>query len=145
MNYLITMKDLSVRVMQLIDNAEIDDELKKWPDVDQVLAYRPIKNIELPKNREFRGAWRHEGDVIDIDMPRARAIHLNRIRDVRNRLLEASDKALMRAQEQGHATEALVTYRKDLRDLPQTLDLSKATTAEALAEIWPEILEKKDS
>ena len=43
---------------------------------------------EFPPNRDFRNAWAHTGSKVEVDMPRARDIHMNRIRVGRDAELE---------------------------------------------------------
>jgi hypothetical protein len=85
--------------------------------------------------RHHRGEWRWDdaaGRVV-VDPDLARAARWKRVRAIRDRLLDASDREWMRLTEVGSPAdvEALRAYRQALRDLP-------AQTADPLAVVWPE-------
>jgi hypothetical protein len=80
---------------------------------------------------------------ITVNMSKARGIHMDKIRLVRNKQLADLDVSFMRAVETGDASEqARIAWEKQaLRDIPQTLDLT-TDTPEELKAIWPiELLE----
>jgi hypothetical protein len=99
-----------------------------------------IDPASLPQDRTFRNAWKDEGSrKIAIDMPRAREIHMDRIRIARDAKLEETDKLVARLD--GAAVpEELKAQRQKLRDIPQTLDLSKCETIEQLKAAVPDEL-----
>jgi len=94
---------------------------------------------QIPTDRTFRNAWEHGGDKIRVNMERARGIHLDRIRAVRDEALTKLDVETMIAVGKGDtgARDAVEAQKQKLRDIPQTLDLSQATTPEELKAIWP--------
>jgi len=73
-----------------------------------------------------------------VDMPKARGIHMDQIRSVRNKQLADLDVPFMRAVETGDTSgQARIASEKQvLRDIPQTLDLT-TDTPEELKAIWP--------
>ena len=77
---------------------------------------------------------------VNVDMTKARAIHLEEIRKVRNEELLAKDITFMRAVEAG-ATDAQATIgteKQVLRDLPATFDITTdVDTPEKLKAKWP--------
>ena len=77
-------------------------------------------------------------------MDKARLIHMDKIRSIRNRELAAKDISFMRAVEDGNTdTQATIaTEKQTLRDIPQTFDLT-TDTAEELKNKWPEGLPKE--
>jgi len=82
---------------------------------------------------------------IVINMDKARAIHMDSIRVVRNAQLEALDVPFMRALEPGDQREiARITgLKQTLRDIPQTFDIKTGiTTAAKLKSTWPEVLNR---
>lgn len=94
-----------------------------------------------PADRTFRDAW-HWNDRVDVNMPVARQIHMDRIRKVRNAELAKVDNEVKVAEDanrQGDLATARAK-RQALRDIPQTFDLSGATTPEELDALWPSIL-----
>ncbi len=104
------------------------------------LSWRIIQDDEIPQDRTFRNAWTDAGDKIGHDMEKARAIHMDRIRAARAPVLAALDTEINKAADAGKANgelAALRAKRQALRDIPQTFDLSKAQTPEALKALWP--------
>jgi hypothetical protein len=75
---------------------------------------------------------------IIVNMPKARAIHMDKIREARNVELAKKDIEYMRALEVGDGSaKVIATQKKFLRDIPQTLDLLKYRTPSALRQCWP--------
>ena len=75
---------------------------------------------------------------IVVNMAKARVIHMDKIRAVRNKQLAGLDVPFMRAVETGDASELarIGSEKQVLRDIPQTLDLT-TDTPEELKAIWP--------
>ena len=95
--------------------------------------------MDIPTDRTFRDAWMMTGTGLAVSMPVARQVHLSRLRAARNKALDVLDKDWMRAVGQGNAALAatIEAQRQVLRDLPQTFDLSGATTPDELQQRWP--------
>ena len=76
---------------------------------------------------------------INVNMTKARVIHMDAIRVVRNAELAAKDITIMRAVEAGDtsAQATIGTEKQVLRDIPATFDLTDAATPEALKALWP--------
>ena len=77
---------------------------------------------------------------VNVDMTKARAIHLEEIRRVRNEELVKEDVTFMRAVEDGDTdTQATIkTKKQTLRDLPATFDITTdVDTPEKLKAKWP--------
>jgi hypothetical protein len=84
---------------------------------------------------------------INVDMAKARAIHMDAIRVVRDAELVAQDIKFMRAVEAGDtgAQATIATQKQVLRDIPQTFDLKSARTPAQLKERWPFELQRTRS
>jgi len=95
-----------------------------------------IDSATLP-DRTFRDAWKTAAGKVDVDMPKARAIHMARIRRVRDKELAKLDVAWSRAIAKGVGADVVEAKRQKLRDLPQTFDLTSSTTPEELKVMWP--------
>jgi hypothetical protein len=80
-------------------------------------------------DRSFRVAWRHSAGDIIIDPALELAERWRRIRSDRDARLTASDKAILRAMDQGAKVAEWKAYRQALRDVPNQPD-PKAIT-------WP--------
>ncbi len=92
--------------------------------------------VTVPANRDFRGAWSLSGTVISEDMDKAKEIFKDKIREVRQPLLEAKDVELMKALETSADTSAIATAKDALRDAPAASAISSATTIAALKAAW---------
>ena len=79
-------------------------------------------------------------------MDKARTIHMNNIRAIRDRELAAKDITFMRAVEAGNtsAQSTIATEKQNLRDIPQTFDITTGVdTPEKLKAKWPDGLPKE--
>lgn len=92
-------------------------------------------NATIPSDRDFRNAWSLSGTVITEDLSKAKEIFADKIREVRQPLLEALDTDFMKAQETGADTTAIVAAKQALRDAPTAGD--SATTIDELKAAWP--------
>jgi len=134
MIYAIERSGGSVSIMRILLNSSIEEELAKWPEEDRasVVSYKEIDESEIPTDRHFREAWDYD---LKINMGKARDIHMDRIRAARDEKLKALDIETMKGRD-------VQAEKQALRDIPQTLDLSTATTPEELKALWPQELEK---
>ena len=91
-----------------------------------------------PSDRHFRDAWVLSGKVINEDMAAAKVIFKNKIREVRQPLLEAEDVVYMKALEADDASAktASVAKKKALRDAPAASAIDNADTIKKLKAAW---------
>ena len=68
--------------------------------------------------------------MITVNIPKAKVITKNRLREDRKPLLEAQDVLFMKAQESGADTTAIVAEKQRLRDI--TKDVDSCTTTDQL-------------
>ena len=145
MKTVIKCTDGSVAVMTLVADADIDTAINKWKAVHpgNYLSHREMPDNVIPTDRTFRDAWADTTPelTIDVDMAKARAIHLDSIRIKRNAELSKLDIQATKAQDVGDA-DALTQIRarkQELRDLPVTLapTLASAASVDALKAIQP--------
>ena len=90
----------------------------------------------VPSDRHFRGAWSLSGTTITEDMTAAKVIFKDKIREVRQPLLEAKDVELMKALETSADTSAIATAKDALRDAPAASAISSASTIAELKAAW---------
>lgn len=97
-----------------------------------------VDETELPDNDYFFDCWEWS-DGVQVNMPKARIIHMDHIRRVRDGELAKLDVPFMRAVEAGDAVEQarIAAQKQALRDVPATFDLSLYTTPRTLKEAWP--------
>ena len=84
---------------------------------------------------------------ISVNMTKARAIHLEKIRLVRNAELVKEDITFMRAVEAGDTdTQATIATKKQtLRDIPASFDITTGVdTPEKLKAKWPSELPARE-
>lgn len=145
MKTIIKCTDGSVAVMTLVAGADEAEAIEKWKLVnpDVYVSHRQMPDSAIPTDRTFRNAWADTTPelTIDIDMAKARAIHLDSIRIKRNAELSKLDVEAIKAQDMGNVeTLAQIRARKqELRDLPATLapSLASAASVDALKAIQP--------
>lgn len=93
------------------------------------------------------GAWEMDTDgTPKVNMTKARAVQMDRIRVIRDRELAAKDIVFMRAVEDGNADAqaTIKTEKQNLRDIPQTFDITTGVdTPEKLKAKWPDGLPKE--
>lgn len=153
---LITRTDGRIRIMQFVTKGAlnaagevfereataeaIEAEISKAGFTDTV-SWRVIDPSEIPDDRTFRDAWIDAGKI-DVDMPKARAIHRQSLRDMRAPLLAALDVAYQRADEMDDAAEkARVAAKKQaLRDVTSDPAIEAAKTPDELKSALPNVL-----
>ena len=75
---------------------------------------------------------------IYIDIPKAREVWKDKIREARKPVLEKLDVDFMRATEQGTDTTSIVNDKQTLRDLPSQVDT--ATNVDEIKAVWNDML-----
>ena len=96
------------------------------------------KATSKPSDRHFRNAWTLSGTVISEDMTTAKTLFKEKIRQVRQPLLEAQDVLYMKAIEDGDssAQSTVATKKKELRDAPAASAITNAKTIAELKAAW---------
>ena len=94
--------------------------------------------VTKPADRHFRGAWSLSGSVISEDMDAAKEIFKDKVREVRNPLLDAEDVVYMKALEADDtsAKAASVTKKTALRDAPAASAINAASDIAGLKAAW---------
>ena len=91
-----------------------------------------------PSDRHFRNAWAISGNVIAEDMTKAKEIFKDKIRSVRQPLLDAEDVVYMKALEasDSSAQTASIAKKKAFRDAPAASAIGSADTIAKLKAAW---------
>ena len=94
--------------------------------------------VTMPKNRDFRGAWTLEGDVMKEDLSVAKELFKDKIKEARTPLLASEDVAFMMALENddSSARAASVAKKKALRDATKASAIDAASSIEELTAAW---------
>ena len=134
------------------------ETLSKFGTEDEAIAHVRSKSVPadatdikvidesaLPANRKFRDAWVSGDAKAAVNMTKARVIHMNRIREVRNGELKKEDINFQRAleSEDASAKATVATKKQTLRYIPQSFDLSGAGTDDELDALWPSELPER--
>ena len=109
------------KVPDMSDDQLLD--LVKDKDVPgDAVGVRVIDHTEVPTDRTFREAWKDTGSSVEVDMDKARPIHLDRLRAIRNRKLKDLDAEYLRADEanDGQGKRRIARKKQALRDLSFT-------------------------
>ena len=99
-----------------------------------------VEDYTIPVERTFREAWEApEGEVIGIDMPKARDIWRDKIRLAREPELPKLDALFMKALEAGDTSEqtSIAAQKQAWRDAPAHPDIEAATTPDELKAVQP--------
>ena len=126
----------------MTDNEWIAERISRIRAVRPDLATATVVLIEdesaIDDPQGFgREVWGHGAK---IDMNKARAIHMDRIRVVRNAELAKEDVTFMRSVEDADtdAQATIKTKKQTLRDIPATFDITTdVNTLEKLEAKWP--------
>ena len=94
--------------------------------------------VTMPKNRDFRGAWTLEGDVMKEDLSAAKELFKSKIKEARTPLLASEDVAFMMALENDDASAraASVAKKKALRDATKASAIDAASSIDELTAAW---------
>ena len=92
----------------------------------------------VPANRDFRGAWSLSGKVITEDLTKSKEMFKDKIREVRQPMLDEEDVVYMKALEaaDSDAQAASIAKKKALRDAPAAKAITDADTIAKLKAAW---------
>lgn len=126
----------------------ISDKAFRQHVIDRSIPEDASNVIELPEDwsppvdRAFRNAWMLSAGKVTVDMSKARDIHRDHLRTLREPLLKALDIDYQRADEAGDAkAKAAIAKRKQgLRDVTADPAIEAAQASSELAAVIPEAL-----
>ena len=125
------------RPLQDTDNALVTRARAKSVPLGVPFVVVPSQSIF--SDRTFREAWSLTGNVLVVDMPKARVLHMNNIRKARDQELVKLDIPFLQALERQDLIEQqrIARMKQTLRDIPTTFNLEGATTPDSLKAAWP--------
>jgi len=102
-----------------------------------VVSWRRIEPGDVPADRTFRNALVDTGAALEHDMPKAREIHLEKLRQERAPRLAELDIEWSRAVASGGDAQAVENERQALRDMPESVRpaLDAAKTVDELKQV----------
>ena len=124
-----TTDEGTVAILIPTDECGLSIEEIAAKDVPEGKEYKIVDVSELSSDRTFRNAWVLDNEIT-VDIPKAKVITKNKLREQRKPLLEAQDILFMQAQESGSDTSDIVTEKQRLRDITNQVD--SMTTVEEL-------------
>ncbi len=141
-----------VSVLNPIGDIDIEHEVSKWRSAqplghdDYINHYVYEGNPDFFDDYTFRGAWKANDNILEVDMQKARIIHLARIRAARQEKFIEMGFPYKLDSNLEIAIIPLSTRNKLnlLRNIPAVIDLLKATTPLELKAVWPQELKKED-
>lgn len=96
-----------------------------------------VEPDDIPEDRTFRNAWKLDGKKVAVDMPKARELHKDRLRELRAPLLSALDVEFQRSYKDPAAQDAIEAKKQALRDVTADPAIEAAKTPEQLSTILP--------
>jgi len=126
----------------LTDDEVLDAVIQIRIEAGLQTAGAPIyreEDTNLPADHSFFRAWEWGNGGVRVNMVKARAIHMDNIRVIRDAALVKLDVSFLRAVESldKAAQIKIANQKRVLRDIPQTLDLDQYKTAAALKAAIP--------
>lgn len=141
---------IGIEIMNLMDAAYEDEAIFKFKQREKsdlwgdYISHRDLKEGELPDDNYFRAAWFDNNGTINIDLNKAKKIHLEKIRELRDsRWEDFNERYLIAQMDDGNLSE-LKKERQALKDAPQLVS-EKIKNMKSLSNIKntiPNILKK---
>ena len=116
-----TTDEGTVAILIPTDECGLSIEEIAAKDVPEGKEYKIVDVSELSSDRTFRNAWVLDNEIT-VDIPKAKVITKNKLREERKPLLEAQDILFMQAQESGTDISSIVTEKQRLRDITNQVD-----------------------
>lgn len=118
------------------DSISIEEIAAK--NVPEGFPYKIVDSLNI-ENDYFNAYEFHEEDGAEVNIDKAKAIHLDKFREARKPLLESLDVQYMRALETEDTVKAaeIAVKKQELRDVTKT---PLPDTLPELKEVWPDIL-----
>lgn len=133
-------------VQELINNGMTEEEAVdfiKNKDIESGLETKKLDVSEISTDRRYRNCWKWEtskANKIGIDMVKAKAQFMSKMRETRNKELQETDAEMVRINEIGGPQEIsdLKKRRQSLRDIPQNwqAQVDAAVTTEDLDSVY---------
>jgi hypothetical protein len=127
------------RVLGPLTDEQYEQHVWQKSIPEDAITPTSIADSGIPTDREFRDAWVQNGGIINIKMDIVIPIHMNRIREMRQKKFEEMGfpQRLNPQVEAAILDEPTRTELQRLRDIPQTLDLTVAKTPDEIKALWP--------
>jgi gluconate kinase len=132
----ITYPQANGQVAVIIPTGAIEDCIKDVPDG---VPYKIVDDLSAIDNDYFNAYDFHPEDGAEVNIEKAKGLHLNKFREARKPLLESLDIQYMRALETEDSVKAaaIALKKQELRDVTKT---KLPSTLSKLKEVWPDIL-----
>jgi hypothetical protein len=87
-----------------------------------------VEDDFIPSDRTFRNTWKLDKNKIVEDLEKAKEIHKDRLRTVREPLLAEQDVLYLKAMESGADTKDIIKEKQRLRDITKAVDSCKSVS-----------------
>lgn len=116
-----------------------DYEQRIWGRIpDDATNAVEIDDDAIPRDQEFRNAWKQNGNEIEHDLPKAKEIQLDRIRHAREPKFLALDVEFLQALEKGEDTTSIIAEKQSLRDMTEPLKALEPKSIDDIKNAWPD-------
>ncbi len=134
----VEMPDGSITIICPAGEFTVEDIIG-FGDVPKDSVKELIVEVASLPSRSFRGAWKLDASSVLVDMKKARDIHMDRIREFRDKELRRLDGEYIEALEDNDTAKenAVKAQKQTLRDIPQTFKLDSFKKSETLEAAWP--------
>jgi len=119
----------------------VEEELELVKQIDP--KAKIIDRKDVPTTRIFRNAWKTYYSQVTVDLEKAKVMHLDRLREKRNKKLEELDKEQLQNLSNPAELNRLEAEKQSFRDLPATVDLTNFDPDDPVKD-WPPELELHD-
>ena len=106
---------------------------------ESAINARYLDDSEIITDRYFREAWEDDGSLT-INLNKARTIHMDNLKVIRNEKLNDLDTEYLKMLEKGGDTKHIAEQKQLLRDMPTLYNLDEITNLEELKNFKPDIL-----
>jgi hypothetical protein len=142
--HLIKHNDGSVSIMTTVNGATPESCIEKMHDDQKssIHSHRLIHDSEIPQDRYFRNAWKHNKNNIHVCMSTAVEVHKENLRTLRFPKLKELDLMYNRAHEQNDSEKMneIISKKNELRDVTIHPDVISPDSLDALKNAIPECL-----
>lgn len=110
-----------IAVMNVVDGADKTDAILKFMEQHPEFIDYYEGDFELPADRTFRDAWEIKNNKILVNDKKAMVIHMERVREVRNKKLADLDMEQLKYLTDNWKIQEIEQKKQLLRDLPASI------------------------
>lgn len=114
-------------------NKSLEELVDKVAPKDAI-SHAIVDESVFPQDKEYRGAWEFDGKKVVHNLDKAKEIHKEKLRFMRNEKMSKLDVEYQRADEKGDQAEkkSIGSKKQKLRDITKNPEISAARSIEEL-------------